>query len=233
MTQVTPRASGAQVSAGRGPALSGPVTHTHRARIGSWTRSALRDIGYAVAIFGWSIAAFTILVTGVAVTASLLFLVVGVLVWIGFAYVMRWTTWVDRRLAGWQRGQPLAATYRRPATRGVTALVKTLTSDPQTWRDLAWMALTSIVGFASGLAVVTAAGVSLTYLSMPLWYWAIDAPADHHGLTNVGLFTVDTLGQAVVMSMVGLLLAPAALWVARTCARVHVRLAVQLLGRAD
>ena len=24
-------------------------------------------------------------------------------VWVGFAYVMRWTTWVDRRLAGWQR----------------------------------------------------------------------------------------------------------------------------------
>jgi len=37
------------------------------------------------------------------VTVSLLVLVVGVFVWIGFAYIVRWTTWVDRRLAGWQR----------------------------------------------------------------------------------------------------------------------------------
>jgi hypothetical protein len=47
----------------------------------------------------WSVVGFTILVTGVSVTASLLFLVIGVLVGIGCAYVVRWTTWVDRRLA--------------------------------------------------------------------------------------------------------------------------------------
>src|SRR5215217_7352737 len=70
-------------------------------RFSAWTRSALRDMIYCGAGFAWSIAAFTILVTGIAVTASLLFLLVGVFAWIGFAHVLRWTTWVDRNLAGY------------------------------------------------------------------------------------------------------------------------------------
>jgi hypothetical protein len=41
---------------------------------------------YSLAVFLWSIAAFTILVTGVSVTASLLIFVIGVFVWVGFAF---------------------------------------------------------------------------------------------------------------------------------------------------
>src|SRR5215208_5758380 len=82
---------------------------TRRRRIGAWTTSALRDLVYAGAVLLWSIAAFTILVTGVSVTASLLVFVIGVFVWIGFAYVLRWTTRVDRRLAGWQRKERVPA----------------------------------------------------------------------------------------------------------------------------
>ena len=87
-------------------------------RFSAWTRSALRDMVYCGAGFAWSIVAFTILVTGIAATASLLFLLVGVLAWIGFTHVLRWTTWVDRKLAGWQRHERVPAVYRRPATRG-------------------------------------------------------------------------------------------------------------------
>jgi hypothetical protein len=110
-----------------------------RPRIRSWTTSALRDLLYAGAVFVWSIAAFTVLVTGVSVTASLLVLVVGVFVWIGFVYVMRATTWVDRRLAGWQRHERLRAVYRRPAARGFLPFLKTVSSDAQTWKDMAWL----------------------------------------------------------------------------------------------
>jgi hypothetical protein len=53
-----------------------------RRRIWAWTTSALRDLGYDAAVFVWSIVAFTVLVTGVSVAASLLVLIVGVFVWI-------------------------------------------------------------------------------------------------------------------------------------------------------
>jgi hypothetical protein len=230
----TPEAGGGQPPAGPGTALSNAAILQHRPRVGAWARSALGDVIYAGAVFAWSILAFTVLVTGLAVTASLLVLVVGVVVWIGFVYAMRWTTWVDRRLAGWQRREPLAASYRRPPASGIAPFVRTLTTDPQTWRDMAWLALTSVVGFASGLAVVTAIGVIGAYLSMPLWYWAVEDPTVHFGLTNVGLLTVDSLGRAAIMTSVGLVLIPFGLLLARACVALHVRLAVLLLdGSSD
>jgi len=109
----------------RAPKMREPLTR--RRRIRAWAMSALRDIVYAGAVFVWSIAAF-ILVTGVSVTASLLVFVIGVFVWVGFAYVVRWTTWVDRRLAGWQRHERLDAAYSRHATRGFLAVLKTAVS---------------------------------------------------------------------------------------------------------
>ena len=93
-----------------------------------WTTSALRDLVYAGAVFVWSIVAFNVLVIGVSLTASLLVLIVGVFVWVGFAYIVRWTTWVDRRLAGWQRHERIRVVYRRPDTRGFAPLLKAVSS---------------------------------------------------------------------------------------------------------
>src|SRR4051794_28892282 len=167
-----------------------------RGRIRAWTSSALRDVGYCGAVLAWSIACFTILVTGAALTASLLPLVVGVFVWIGFVHVLRWTTWVDRRLAGWQRHQRVPASYRRPTDRGFIPYLRTLSSDPQTWKDMAWLGVTSILGFAGGLAVVTATCLAATYISIPLWYWSASHPDSEQGVTNLGIFTVDTLAKS-------------------------------------
>ncbi|MGE5747080.1 MAG: hypothetical protein ACM33U_07460 [Solirubrobacterales bacterium] len=49
-------------------------------RIVAWTTEALRDLVYAAAVFLWSIVAFTVLVTGVSVTVSLIVFIVGVFV---------------------------------------------------------------------------------------------------------------------------------------------------------
>jgi hypothetical protein len=173
-------------------------------------KTALRDLVYLGAVFLWSIAAFTILVTGVAVTASLLVFVVGVFVWIGFAYVARWTTSVDRRLAGWQRHEHVPAVYRRPPARGFMPLVKTISTDPQTWRDLGWLGLTSVAGFVLGLAAITAMGAALTCLTMPLWY--------------------EDLGKAFAAAGIGLVLVPVALLIARAAATAHAGLAMRILG---
>jgi hypothetical protein len=82
------------------------------------------------------------------------------------------------------------------------------------------------------LAAITAAGIVLAYLSMPLWYWAISDPEDLYGLTNLGLITVDTLGEAFAVAAIGLALAPLALLLARGCAMAHAALAARGLGPA-
>lgn len=204
------------------------VAGVDRAR--AWTAAALRDVAYSGAVFAWSIAGFTVLVTGAAVTASLLVLVVGVVAWLAFAYAVRWTTAVDRRLAGWQRGKRVEAGYRRPPARGFPARVKTVTKDPQTWRDMGWLGLTSVAGFSLGVAVTAAVGVVAAYLSMPLWFWAVEDPERLHGLTNLGFSVVDTGPEAFGVTAIGLVLAPLALVLARKGASAHAALAARLLG---
>jgi hypothetical protein len=198
-------------------------------RIRAWTSSALRDVGYCGAVLAWSIACFTILVTGAAVTASLLPLVVGVFVWIGFVHVLRWTTWIDRMLAGWQRHERVPAAYRRPTDRGSIPYLRSLSSGPQTWKDMAWMGVTPIIGFAGGLAVITAGGLSATYLS-PLGYGATAHPHQEYGVINLGFLTVDTLGRTGIATAIGLPLIPLVLLLARWCAATHAGLAVRMLG---
>ena len=86
-----------------------------------------------------SIAGFWVLAACVIATAILLPTVVGVLVGVASAYILRGLTSVDRRLAGWY----LAATGPRPLPPalgpGVIALVKTVGRDPRTWKDTGWV----------------------------------------------------------------------------------------------
>lgn len=200
------------------------------ARATAWTRAALRDLLYSFAVTAWSVAGFTILVTGVAVTSSLLVLVAGVFVWIGFVHVLRWTTWVDRSAAGWQRRERLTVVYRRPVRRGFTPNLKTLTADPQTWKEMAWLGVNSLVGFGGGLAVTTAAGLVVTYVSMPLWFWAVSHPHTEYGVTAFGPLTIDTLGEALLAPVVGFALTPLVLLLARLFAKAHARLATRMLS---
>ena len=203
---------------------------TDGARLRKWTATSLRDLVYCGAVFLWSIVAFTVVVTGVSVTLSLLILIIGVFVWVGFVYVLRWMTRVDRGLAGWQRGERVGVVYRRPDEKGFVPLLKTVTADPQTWRDMGWLALTSIVGFTLGLIAVTVAGFALAYVTLPIWYWALTDPGGEYGLANLGLFTVDTLGEAFAAAAIGLVLIPVALLIARGCASAHAALAARVLG---
>lgn len=196
----------------------------------NWATSGLRGLGYAAATLAWSIVGLTVLITGVSVTASLLVLVIGLPVWLAFARTVRWTTWVDRRLAGWLRGERVGASYRRPAGRGFGPALRAVSTDPQTWRDLAWLALASVAGFAVSLVVITTAGLVLAWASLPAWYWAVPDPGTHAGLTDLGVVIVDTPAEAVAVSGVALALVPLVLRLARGAAGWHAGLAVRLLG---
>ena len=204
------------------------TTPTHPAA--GFAATAIRDLGYLAAVLAWSIVGFAVWVTGTTVTASVLVLVVGVFAWIAFAHTMRWTTAVDRRLAGWLLDEDVPAVYRRPSERGLIAYLKTVTADPQTWREFGWLALNSVAGFTLAVVVWTGAGVALAYTTMPIWFWAISDPAGEHGLTNLGFMTVDTVGEALAAMAAGLVLVPLVALLARAAAAGHARLAARVLG---
>ena len=72
-------------------------------------KSIGKDLLYLLAMLTMSIVGFVVWVTGLSVTASLLVLIIGVVVWLGTAYAFRWTADIDRRVAAWRRGRPIAA----------------------------------------------------------------------------------------------------------------------------
>jgi membrane protease YdiL (CAAX protease family) len=201
-----------------------------RARIRTAIERGVRALAYCAAISISSLVALIVLATGVALTASLIFLGIGVLVWIAFVLAARLITAVDRSLAAWQRGQAIGAAYQRPPHRGFIAVLKALTSDPQTWKDMGWLGLTGTFGFALGLAGLLVTAVALADLTMPIWYWAVSDPHAGYAVTNFGLFTVDTLPGAFAATGIGLLLLPFALLFAQGCASAHAALAARVLG---
>jgi hypothetical protein len=87
------------------PSNAGGRDAKSRSRLASLARRIGTDLAYIGAVFLTSILAFVAWVTGLTLTASLLILVVGIFVWLATAYAFRWTTWIDRRLAGWVRGE--------------------------------------------------------------------------------------------------------------------------------
>jgi signal transduction histidine kinase len=211
------------------PAASQP----HARRSIAVLTSIGKDVLYLFAMFAMSIVGFVVWVTGLSVTAGLLVLIVGVPMWLVTAYVSRWTAGVDRRLAGWRRGRPIAAVYRQPQSSSLPARLKTITIDPQTWKDLGWLVINSIVGFAFALTALTATAVVIGYITMPLWWWAIPDPHTQYGTLNLGIYTVTSTGWAFVTTALGLLLAPLALLINRGVTAAHTGSAARLLGPSE
>ncbi len=202
-------------------------------RIMTLATTAGRDLLYLLAVLSMSIIEFVVWVTGVSVTLSLLILVVGLLIWLATAYVFRGTASIDRRLATWLRGQPVPGLYRSPESRGILARVRTVTVDPQTWKDFAWSVLNSIGGFVLALFAISVFVLVVGWITAPLWWWAIPDPHHQYGTLNLGIYTVNSIGWAFVTTALGLLLAPLALAINHWLAAGHAALAARILGPSE
>jgi signal transduction histidine kinase len=192
-----------------------------------------KDLAYLVAVLALSIVAFVVWVTGLSLTLSLLVLVVGIFVWLGTVYAFRWTVAVDRALAGWSRGSPIRGVYRRPAAPGLFARLRSVTADPQTWKDLGWLVGDSVVGFVVATVALTATALVIGYITMPAWWWAIPDPHQQYVSMNLGIYTVHSAGTAWLTTAIGLALAPLALLLNRGIVAAHSALAARILGPSE
>jgi signal transduction histidine kinase len=199
-------------------------------RITALAATAARDFVYLLATFCLSIAEFVVWVTGLSLTIGLLVLIVGVFVWVATAYTFRGMAMIDRRLAGWIRREPIAGLYQPPRDR---SRVRTVTTDPQTWKDFGWMVLNSTAGFALGLISIIATSLVISYILMPLWWWAPSHPNTQYGTLNLGLYTVDSAGKAFITMVLGLVLLPLVVLLNRGLSRGHAAAAAAILGPSE
>ncbi len=193
-------------------------------------KAAGRDLAYLLVVLATSIVEFVVWVAGVSVSASLLALVIGALVWLATVGAFRRAADVDRRTAGWYRRRPIHGDYREPRDGSSLARARAVTTDLRTWKDLGWMVVNSTVGFVIATAALTVTALVIGYLAMPLWWWAIDDPSKQYATLNLGIYTVTSTGLALVTTGLGLVLLPVAALVNRAAAAGHARMATRLLG---
>jgi hypothetical protein len=207
--------------------ISSPAVTAPRHR-GAVSRAG-RDAGYLLGMLVQSIAGFWVLAACVMTTLILLPTVVGALIGVAAAIILRELTNIDRRLAAWYLGRPIRGRYRKPSRPGAVALVGTVGSDPRTWKDAGWVLANSVAGLALGTAALVVTSLTISYITTPLWWWAIPDPHHNYAVLNLGLYTVTSTSLALVTTVIGLALMPVALGLNRRIARGHARFARRAL----
>lgn len=192
--------------------------------------AAGRDLLYVLGVLAASIVEFVVWVTGVSVTASMLVLVIGVVVWLATVIAFRFAAGLDRRTAGWYRRSRIYGDYRSSHAGTLLSRARLVSTDPRTWKDLGWLVFNSTVGFVLATAAITVTALAVSYILMPLWWWAIADPSKQYGTLNLGLYTVTSTGWALVTTGLGLVLLPVAALLNRAAAAGHAGLAARMLG---
>ena len=144
-----------------------------------------------------SIVAGCVWITALSLTISLVVFIIGLPLIIGCAILFRWTAELDRRNTAWFLRRPVRARYREPGS-GFMALLGSALRDPQTWRDLVWLVLHSVVGFVFGCIAIGLVLLVAGIATLPAWYWTLPDGAD------VGVWHADALLEAFALALLAI-----------------------------
>jgi signal transduction histidine kinase len=165
------------------------------ARLAAAAARSGRDLAYLSLGGLTAILAFVVWVTAISVTLSLLVFIVGLPAFVLSAIAFRWTAELDRRNAALALGRPLRGSYRDHRGERFLDRLRSTATDWQTWRDLAWLVVHSVVGFGFAVLAVTLVAQTIGLLLMPAWYWALPEGAD------LGFVRIDDLGGAFLATL--------------------------------
>jgi signal transduction histidine kinase len=159
-------------------------------------------IAYLLLALPLGIAWFTILVTAISLGLGMAITLVGIPILIGTLYAWRWFAQLERRLIGALTGVQIRDPYRsEPPGAGWSRRVRIRLGDPATWKDLVFLFLQLPLGIASFTVVVAVLGVAAGWIAAPAYYWALPEGIE------LGIVNVDTLGEALALVPLGLIVA--------------------------
>jgi signal transduction histidine kinase len=147
----------------------------------------------------------------------------GPYVFLASATAARGLAQAERRRIGWMSQRAIAAPYRQFAgTWGARG--RDMFTEPTTWRDAGWLTLLLPIGLASLVPIVIYV-VTAAFVLAPAWVWAVPNP---HPPAIIGFFVHSWSGRSY-LTVIGLVLLPAASWLTAAVARGQARLATSLL----
>ena len=196
-------------------------------RFAGLARRAGLDLAY-LSIGGLTaVIAFCVWVTAISVTLSLIVFIIGLPIYLLSVIAFRWTAELDRRNAALLRGRPLCATYKDHKGESFLARLGSTSRDVQTWKDLAWLVVHSVLGFTFAVIAVSLVASVVAFLTMPLWFWSIPGGVDWGG------WNIDNLPLALVATVASVPLAALTFFVNRWMATGELWLAERLLDGGE
>ena len=181
-------------------------------------RQTYRNLAYLLLAFPLGIAYFTVITTGLSTGLGLVVTLLGIPIIVGTLAVTLGIGSFEAQLAGWlldvnvDRSAP-DVELAFGSVDAIVATTKRVVMTPATWTGLLLVGLKFVFGVVAFTAVVTAGALSVTLLSLPIFY-------DAAGMTyTFGPYVVDTLGEAVVGAGCGIVLLLVSLHVLNGLAR--------------
>jgi signal transduction histidine kinase len=129
-----------------------------------------------------------------------------------------------RRWAGRVLGEEIALPYRVPANRGPMTRVRTISTDPATWRDFAWLPVNAVLGVLVGIVPLVLWVGGIGGFVMPI-LWAFGAERADYTLIDG-----TTPGNFVLAPIIGGLYLAAAWWLTPRAATAHAKVTRWLLA---
>lgn len=144
--------------------------------------------------------------------------------------------WIFRKFAGFERNrvtilekEPLPAAYDtytgNPIEKGIGFI-----SDVQTWKDMGWMVLLSLVGFPIAVLALGVWLIAFGWILYPLWGWAMDG-----GATPIGWLVGSDMSflESWLMVPLGLVMVVVATWVCAAVAHALYAISSLLLAASE
>ena len=132
----------------------------------------------------------------------------------------------ERRRLGLLLAAGFPSPYRPPTGGPILARLRSLATDPALWRGLLYLLLLLPVGLLE-FVVVFVLAFSMALATFPLWLWTLPKG---QGILWSGVFVADTVPEALVVMLVGLVATTATAAFVLEVARVHAALGRVLLG---
>jgi signal transduction histidine kinase len=167
--------------------------------------------------------AFGVWIAGVTLSITFALLIVGLPVVLATFALFRLLAELERKRAALVLGAPIPSAYRAHEGHLGQRLLGAL-SDPQSWKDLAYLGLFGVVGFVWGTIWLAVWAYALGSLTAPAWWWALPDDATYLW------FTLDSTTEALIAPVIGLVLLPVAVLLQRGLAVSQVALARWLLA---
>ncbi len=209
-----------------------------------FSASLWRAVGFLIGYLALSAILFAVSVAVVTTVTALSFTLLGLPLAIAAAAAVHWCATAERFRLRLVFAEPVRARYSTPPQHGLVARVAACWRNRATWRELAY--LVGLFGpfFALDTAVVAIWALFVSWISLPLWYWAPWTDYNGHrfhgyqlgfyfphgpdGPGTVGVF-IDTLPKALLAAAAGIAGFLIFNYVVVATARLHARVAQALL----